>query len=366
MMNEDTKLRVLIMAGGTGGHVFPALAVADELKSRGVVIVWLGTRRGIEAEVVPRAGYDIAYISVTGLRGKGLLGWLLAPAKLLYALSQGVSVMRRIKPSAVLGMGGFVTGPGGLAAWLLRRPLLIHEQNAIAGLTNRMLTPLAKVAMEAFPNALGVSRAIHTGNPVRASIGLEQDEELNTETKQNGQTETGLQLLVVGGSLGATALNEVVPQALSLLDQEKRPNVWHQTGKRHIEMAQAHYEKHTISARVEPFIDDMAAAYKWADLVLCRAGALTVSELAIAGVASILVPYPYAVDDHQTANAKFLVDAGAAVLIQQSELTAETLAELLRDMDIKRVKEMGLLAKKMAMPKATKMVADRCMELARG
>jgi len=365
MANQDSKLRVLIMAGGTGGHVFPALAVADELKSRGVGIVWLGTRRGIEAEVVPRAGYDIAYISVTGLRGKGLLGWLLAPAKLLYALSQGVSVMRKIKPSAVLGMGGFVTGPGGLAAWLLRRPLLIHEQNAIAGLTNRLLTPLAKVVMEAFPKALGVSRAIHTGNPVRASIGVEQNEELSVETKQQGRVGAGLHMLVVGGSLGATALNEVVPQALSLLASEKRPSVWHQTGKRHIEMAQAHYKKQALSARVEPFIDDMAAAYEWADLVLCRAGALTVSELAIAGVASILVPYPYAVDDHQTANAKFLVDAGAAVLVQQSELTAETLAKLLQDMDSKKINEMGVLAKKMAMPNATNMVADQCMECAR-
>jgi len=328
--------------------------------------VWLGTRRGIEAEVVPRAGYDIAYISVTGLRGKGLLGWFLAPVKLLYALSQAVSVLRRIKPSAVLGMGGFVTGPGGLAAWLLRRPLLIHEQNSIAGLTNRLLTPLAKVVMEAFPNALGVSRAIHTGNPVRTNIGLEQNEELKSELMQQRQADTGLQLLVVGGSLGATALNEVVPQALSLLDPKKRPNVWHQTGKRHIETAQAHYEKQAIAARVEPFIDDMAAAYNWADLVLCRAGALTVSELAIAGVASILVPYPYAVDDHQTTNAKFLVDLGAAMLVQQSDLSAEKLANLLRGMDLDKVKEMGLSARKFAMPRATKLVAEQCLELARG
>lgn len=363
MGNVRENIRVLIMAGGTGGHVFPALAVADELKSRGVEIVWLGTRRGIEAEVIPRAGYDIAYISVTGLRGKGLLGWILAPAKLLYALSQGLSVMRRIRPSAVLGMGGFVTGPGGLAAWLLRRPLLIHEQNAIVGLTNRLLTPLAKVVMEAFPQALASKRALYVGNPVRSSIGLGNS---MSESKGQNQDGPGLHLLVVGGSLGATALNEVVPAALSLLDPEKRPKLWHQTGKRHIEMAQEHYKKSKISARVEPFIDDMAAAYQWADLVLCRAGALTVSELAIAGVASILVPYPYAVDDHQTANAKYLVDAGAAVLAPQSDLTAAYLADLLIEMDAEKVKKMGGLAKKIAMPNATNMVADQCMEYANG
>ncbi len=366
MTGVDNTIRVLIMAGGTGGHVFPALAVADELKSRGVEITWLGTKNGIEADVVPRAGYKIAYISVTGLRGKGFLGWLIAPVKLLYALSQCISVMRSIKPAAVLGMGGFVTGPGGLAAWLFRKPLLVHEQNAIAGLTNRLLTPLAKVVMEAFPKALATPRAIHVGNPVRANIGGAQNEELKTEKKQRDQAGICRQLLVVGGSLGATALNEVVPQALSLLESDMRPEIWHQTGKRHIDQAQAHYKKMTISARVEPFIDDMAAAYQWADLVLCRAGALTVSELAIAGVASILVPYPYAVDDHQTANAKYLVDAGAAVLIQQSKLTAEKLAELLRELDAEKVKDMGSLAKKIAMPKATKMVADQCMELASG
>lgn len=353
------SLTVMLMAGGTGGHVFPALAVADELRSRGIGVAWLGTRRGLEADVVPKAGIDISFINVAGLRGKGALGWLLAPFKLLYALNQGVAVMRRIKPAVVLGMGGFVTGPGGIAAWLTRTPLVIHEQNAIAGLTNKLLTPFASKVLEAFPNAIKTPKAVHTGNPVRADIG---DEESTAAEKTAAPNR--LKLLVVGGSLGAKALNDVVPCALAKLPINERPEVWHQTGKKNIDAAQRVYEQHAIEARVVPFIDDMGKAYAWADLVLCRAGALTIAELAIAGAPSILVPYPFAVDDHQTANAKYLVDHGAAEIVQQNDLTADKLLELLQRLDVTRLQSMAKAAKALALPDATKIVADLCLEAA--
>jgi len=346
------------MAGGTGGHVFPALAVADELRSRGVQVAWLGTRKGIEADVVPKAGIDIWYINVAGLRGKGAAGWLMAPFKLLLALWQGVSVLKTLKPSVVLGMGGFVTGPGGVAAWLLRRPLLIHEQNAIAGFTNKMLVPFATKVLEAFPGALPSAKTVHTGNPVRTAIGAEH------KKPAAGEKQT-IHLLVVGGSLGAKALNEVVPNALAQLSVEQRPRVWHQTGKKNIDETVQLYKSKNVEAKVEAFIDNMAAAYDWADLVLCRAGALTVAELAIAGVPSILVPYPYAVDDHQTSNAKYLVDNGAAVLVQQNELTVNRLLELLTELDLERLNKMAAAAGKLALPDATKKVADLCLEVAR-
>lgn len=359
MVNSDTKVKVLIMAGGTGGHVFPALAVADELRSRGAQVVWLGTRRGLEAEVVPKADIDIFYINVTGLRGKGMLGWVLAPAKLMYALWQGVSVMRRQKPLAVLGMGGFVTGPGGLAAWLTRRPLLIHEQNAISGLTNRLLVPFASAVMEAFPDSIARGKAVHTGNPVRKTI---------TALYDSGESERAihdpLHILVVGGSLGAKALNEVVPEALSAMPGDKRPLIWHQTGKKNIDEARANYEKFSVDAKVVPFINDMAEAYRWADLVICRAGAMTVAELAIAGVASILVPYPFAVDDHQTANARYLTDKDAAVMVQQKEFTVAVLRNMLKEMTSQRLQQMANAARSLALPNATRMVADKCMEAA--
>ena len=350
--------KVLLMAGGTGGHVFPALAVADELRSRGVQVAWLGTRKGIEADVVPKAGIDISYINVAGLRGKGALGWLLAPFKLLLALWQGLSVLKKLNPSVVLGMGGFVTGPGGIAAWLLRRPLVIHEQNAIAGFTNKMLVPFASKVLEAFPGALPSAKTIHTGNPVRTTIGGAHKEKLETAGDS-------IHLLVVGGSLGAKALNEVVPNALAQLSETERPTVWHQTGKKNIDETVQLYKSQSVEAKVEPFIDNMAAAYGWADLVLCRAGALTIAELAIAGVPSILVPYPFAVDDHQTSNAKYLVDNGAAVLVQQNDLTVGRLLELLKELNSARLTEMAAAAKKLALPDATKKVADLCLEVVR-
>ncbi|WP_455207557.1 undecaprenyldiphospho-muramoylpentapeptide beta-N-acetylglucosaminyltransferase [Kaarinaea lacus] len=358
-MSVTTATRILIMAGGTGGHVFPALAVADELRARGVSVFWLGTRRGLEADVIPKANIPISYINVAGLRGKGLLGWVLAPLKLLYALWQGLNVMWQLKPQAVLGMGGFVTGPGGVAAWLARKPLLVHEQNAISGMTNRMLVPFASIVMEAFPDSIAPGKAIHTGNPVRKNIA-----QLYQADDKARSINDPLHILVVGGSLGAKALNDVVPAALSKLAAAKRPIVWHQTGKKNIDEAQASYQQSGVDAKVVPFIDDMAEAYRWADLVICRAGAMTIAELAIAGVASILVPYPYAVDDHQTSNAKYLVDKEAAILVQQKDLTVDVLHKMLAELTSTRLLQMAKAARSLALPDATRRVADQCLEAA--
>jgi UDP-N-acetylglucosamine--N-acetylmuramyl-(pentapeptide) pyrophosphoryl-undecaprenol N-acetylglucosamine transferase len=366
--HADKPLRILVMAGGTGGHVFPALAVADELRARGVEVTWLGSRRGLEADVVPKAGFPIDYINVSGLRGKGVLSWIVAPVKLLMALVQGWTIMRRRHPSAVLGMGGFVTGPGGLAAWLTRCPLLIHEQNAHIGLTNRLLVPLAKRVMEAFPGSIkNKSNVLHTGNPLRSSF-TNQDF-VNKDFSNSGKDtnhDGPLRLLVVGGSLGAARLNEVVPAALATLPIETRPEVWHQSGKRNIESAQAAYKDTGIEARVVSFIPDMVEAYHWADLVLCRAGAMTVAELAAVGVASILVPYPFAVDDHQTANARYLTDNAAAVLLPQTQLTPERLGELIKEATPETLRKMAEAAHRLALMNATQDVADLCMEVAHG
>lgn len=359
-MNRQQPLRIVVMAGGTGGHVFPALAVADELRARGVEVSWLGTRHGLEAEIVPKAGYPIDYIQVAGLRGKGVLRLLAAPLKLLSALYQGLKIMRRRNPAAVLGMGGYVTGPGGLAAWLNRCPLLIHEQNARAGLTNRLLAPFAKRVMQAFPNTFTSNlRVLHTGNPLRNSFA-----ESGAEVRE---VNTPLRLLVVGGSLGAAYLNDVVPAALMGLVASERPEVWHQTGNANLEAAKDAYlqlDKNAV-VRLDPFIDDMAAAYAWADVVLCRAGAMTIAELAAAGVASILVPFPHAVDDHQTANARYLADQQAAVLIQQSELTKESLQQVLVSMTPSRLKSMGEAAHKLALLDATAEVVNQCLAVAK-
>lgn len=358
--DSNNPLRILVMAGGTGGHVFPALAVADELRSRGVEVTWLGSRRGLEAEVVPKAGYPIDYITVSGLRGKGVLSWIAAPVRLLMALAQGLSVMRRRNPSAVLGMGGFVSGPGGLAAWLTRHPLLIHEQNARAGLTNRLLAPLAKCVMEAFPGSLThVGNVLHTGNPLRKEFA-------KAPTLDARQHEGVMRLLVVGGSLGAARFNEVVPAALAGMSGVMRPEVWHQAGKRNIDAAIAAYRKADIEARIDPFIEDMAEAYCWADLVLCRAGAMTIAELSAIGVASILVPFPFAVDDHQTANARYLSDNNAAVLLPQSQFNAERLRELIKEATPDTLHKMAEAARRMALLDATQRVANQCMEVARG
>jgi UDP-N-acetylglucosamine--N-acetylmuramyl-(pentapeptide) pyrophosphoryl-undecaprenol N-acetylglucosamine transferase len=337
--------KILIMAGGTGGHVFPALSIANELLARGAQVEWLGTRQGIEARVIAASGIPLHFISISGLRGKGLLKKLLAPWQILVAVVQALRKIHSINPACVLGMGGFVTGPGGLAARLLGRPLLIHEQNAVAGLSNQLLFPLASTVMEAFPGSfarkqqlagsallrrcINPARTTVVGNPLRAAVLA-----LSAPEARFAAHEGRLRLLVVGGSLGAAAINQVLPQALQLLAVDERPLVWHQCGERHYADACAAWKTAGFETgselRFSPFIDDMAAAYAWADLVLCRAGASTISELAAIGLPAILVPYPHAVDDHQSANAQVLVQAGAAELVQQRDFTADRLAGLLR------------------------------------
>lgn len=348
---------ILIMAGGTGGHVFPAMAVADELRAKGVPVIWLGTKAGIEARLVPQAGYPIEWLNISGWRGKGILSLLLAPAKLIMACVQAGRIILRKKPCAVLGMGGFASGPGGLMAWLMRKPLLIHEQNAIAGLTNRLLSRLASEVLEAFPKALG-KKAHYVGNPVRKNIIA-----LASPEKRLAHREGALRLLVVGGSLGAVRLNELVPEALSKIEFAARPEVRHQTGLKNHQAAHALYKKFNVDGRVDDFIDDMAEAYEWADVVICRAGAMTVFELAAAGVASILVPYPYAVDDHQTANADYLVSVDAAIVRQQKDIDAQwlhaTIVELMQQRN--KILNMAKAARSQAKPNAASEVAERCM-----
>jgi len=357
--------RILIMAGGTGGHVFPALAVARELTARGCEIRWLGTRSGMEADLVARAGFPLEFISIAGLRGKGLLGWIAAPGRLLRALWQALRIQRRFRPHAVVGFGGFVTGPGGVAARVLGIPLLIHEQNAIAGLTNRLLARVAERVMEAFPRTF--RRATHTGNPVRPEIAA-----LPEPGTRYAEHAGPIRVFVVGGSLGAMALNQTVPQALAQIDAAQRPVVRHQTGQKNLEAAREQYRKANVAAELLPFVDDMAAAYAWADLVLCRAGALTVSELAAAGVPAVMVPFPHAVDDHQTHNAHFLVTGQAGMLVAQENLTPANLAELLREFCTepsegrRRLLAMAEAARRLARPEATRQVADLCLAAAMG
>ena len=362
MSAAANKRPVLIMAGGTGGHVFPALAVAAELSARGIAVSWLGTQRGLESRVVPAAGYPLETMRVSGLRGKGVLRLLLAPFMLMVALSQALIIQLRLRPLAVLGMGGFASGPGGVTAWLLRRPLLIHEQNSVAGMTNRWLAPLARKVMEAFPGSLPARRsALHTGNPVRAEI-----TRLPSPTERFAARSGALRVLVIGGSLGAHALNEAVPAAVRQLSADLPLLLHHQTGSADQASVQAAYAALGREARVDAFVDDMASAYSWADVVICRSGALTVAELAVVGVASVLVPFPYATDDHQTGNARFLTDAGAAILMPQASISAEKLAGLLEDFSQQRdmLLEMACRAHQLAMPDAARRVAEQCLHAA--
>ena len=346
------------MAGGTGGHVFPALAVAQELRTRGVSVSWLGTRRGIEAELVPANQFPINYIDVEGLRGKGVVKLLKAPILLVRALWQAFGLIRKERPDAVLGLGGFASGPGGLAARLLGLPLVIHEQNAVAGTTNKLLAKIASRVLEAFPGAL--PRGEWTGNPVRNDI-----VRLAGPEQRIAQGDRALRLLVLGGSLGALAINKQVPEALSLLPDNQQLEVRHQCGKAHVAVTEEAYQTAEVKAQVTPFIDDMAEAYGWADMVICRAGALTVSELAAAGVGSLLIPYPHAIDDHQTRNGEWLVKQGAAELIQQENLTAEKLATLLQQWmgDKEKLRAMALSARRLAKPAVAEAIADICMEV---
>ncbi len=359
----SVQIRIIIMAGGTGGHIFPALAIARTLREQGVAVIWLGTKSGMEAHVVTEAGFPIQYVTVSGLRGKGMFGWALAPFKISYAVMQVLGIYFSVKPDVVVGFGGFVTGPGGFAAWLMRKPLVVHEQNAIPGLTNRILSHMAKTVLEAFQGSFPqTTRAIHTGNPVRDDIAALTEPATRIEQHQGP-----LRILLIGGSLGAQALNEFLPKALSMLSEKDRPMVWHQTGANKFEETKALYESLQVDAKLTPFVGDMAEAYGWADMVICRAGALTLAELCAAGLGSILVPFPYAVDDHQTYNAHQLVKAGAAMLIPQSELTAERLSVVLRDMVEKgreRIIKMAQAARQLSMPNASKQVAELCLEAA--
>jgi len=348
----------MIIAGGTGGHIFPGLAVADHLRDSGWRVVWMGARTGMEARLVPARGYDMAWVSFSGLRGKGPLAMLLLPLRLLIAFWQSARAIFAQRPDVVLGMGGYLSFPGGMMAALLGRPLVIHEQNSIAGLANKVLAGVADRVLCAFPGALG--KAVVTGNPVRAQITAIAP----PQARYAGRSGP-LKLLVVGGSLGAQALNEIVPRAIALLPREQRPLVTHQSGAQHLEALRRGYADAGVEASVSAFIDDMAAAYAEADLVICRAGATTVFEVAAAGVASVLVPFPHAVDDHQTANARFLADAGAAILLPQTELSAHGLAKLLGELDRRRLLEMARRARSLGKSDATASVAKHCEEVAR-
>lgn len=355
--------RILIMAGGTGGHVFPALSVAGVMEKRGADVFWMGTAAGIEARLVPEAGYPLTTISVQGLRGNGLLGWVLAPFRLIKATIEAIKAIRLIQPDVVLGLGGFASGPGGVAAWILRKPLVIHEQNAIPGLTNRLLSRIAKQSLEGFQNSFdSAALAQWVGNPVRDSIATLPKPPQRIAKKQ------GIRLLVLGGSLGARTLNTIVPRALALLNKQDRPQIIHQCGQAHIKSCQSAYDDAEIKAQVVPFIKDMAAAYGWADLVVCRAGALTIAEITAVGVGSILVPYPHAVDDHQSYNAAALVKSGAAVLINECELSPEVLSQQLQRLtsDRKQLLVMAITARGQAKTEAAQTISDICQEVCHG
>ncbi|QXP91657.1 undecaprenyldiphospho-muramoylpentapeptide beta-N-acetylglucosaminyltransferase [Methylococcus capsulatus] len=347
--------RIVILAGGTGGHVFPALAVAGKLRRAGAEVFWMGTRTGLEARVVPAAGYPIDWLSVSGIRGKGLASKAKAAAMLGLACLQTLRILRRRKPDAVLGMGGFVAGPGGLMARVLGIPLIIHEQNRIPGTTNRWLSRIANRVLEAFPGAFQASAgAICTGNPLRQGIETFRDHHTARE---------GRRVLVLGGSLGAQALNRIVPRALARLGGEP-VEIRHQTGQAMFQETQDLYQQLALTAKVDPFIEDMEEAYGWADLAICRAGAMTVSELAAAGLPAILVPFPYAIDDHQTANADYLAEAGAAVLMPQSSLDEVSLAVEIRALldQRDRLEAMSAAARNLARYDAAESVAKVCLE----
>ena len=348
---------IMIMAGGTGGHIFPALAVADELKSRGWRVFWLGSKSGMEARIVPDYGYEIEWLRFGGLRGKGLVRAALLPLNLLIAFWQSARVIFRRRPDVVLGMGGYVSFPGGMMAALFLRPLVVHEQNAVAGLANRVLAMVSDRILEAFPGAL--ARAQCTGNPVRKSI-TQVEEPARRFAGRSGP----LKLLVIGGSLGAKALNETVPAALALMQGPSRPEVMHQSGRQHLETLKSLYRDAGVDANAVAFIDDMAQALAKADLVVCRAGATTVAELAVAGVASLLVPFPYAVDDHQTRNARYLSDNDAAILIQQTDLTPRRLADVITAVSRERLLEMASSARRLGKAGAAADVADHCVAVA--
>ncbi|NOT14923.1 MAG: undecaprenyldiphospho-muramoylpentapeptide beta-N-acetylglucosaminyltransferase [Methylotenera sp.] len=350
---------LMVMAGGTGGHVYPAMAVADALQAQGWHIVWLCTEGGMENRLIEGKGYHKAMITMQGVRGKGFLGWLLLPVKLIKAFSQSVSAIRQHQPNVVLGMGGFAAFPGGLMAKLLGIPLVIHEQNSVAGLTNKVLAKLATRILAAFPTAFGDDAQL-LGNPVRNDITVQ------AQPEQRFAGRTGvLRLLVVGGSLGAQALNEVIPKAIAQLPEMQRPQVIHQSGVKHIETLKKNYALADVVVEARAYIENMAEMYAWADFVICRAGALTVAEVSAIGLGALMVPFPAAVDDHQTTNASYLAESGAAILVQQKALSVEALADILRGLTREQCLEMAIAAKKLGKPNATADVAAVCIEVAK-
>jgi UDP-N-acetylglucosamine--N-acetylmuramyl-(pentapeptide) pyrophosphoryl-undecaprenol N-acetylglucosamine transferase len=357
---------VLMTAGGTGGHVYPALAVASELLARGMRVEWVGTARGLEHRVVPEAGITLHCLPVKGVRGKSMVDKLAALWFLALASVQALWLLYRLAPSCVVGMGGYVAGPAGVAAWVLRKPLLIHEQNAVAGTTNRMLAPLAARIVAAFPGAFKeqIENTV-LGNPVRRQLVDAGNGRIYDYAGQRP-----LRLLVLGGSLGAQAINEILPSTVrGILSGGGQLEVWHQTGDAHVSGVRRSYgELLQPGMRVDPYIEDMAAAYAWADLVLCRAGALTVSELAIMGCPSILVPLPHAIDDHQTANARSLSDRGAAMLLRQADMTVEAVTASLQGYmgHPQILAGMAAAAVAAATPEAAAQVSDCCEELIHG
>jgi len=347
------------MAGGTGGHVFPALAVADYMKVSGWRVVWLGTKGGMEEILVPQKGYDIEIMDFSGLRGKNLMVWFLLPLRLLLAFWQSAKVLFQIRPDVVLGMGGYPAFPGGIMASLLNKPLLIHEQNSVPGLANKILAKFADKILLGFPNAIrNEKKIIFSGNPVRKEIS-----QLDIPDKRYAERSGKLKLLIIGGSLGAQVLNTIVPKMLRLIPNHMRPLVTHQAGRKHLETLKKNYAEAGVEGELLVFIENIAVQYADCDLVICRAGALTIAELTVVGIASILVPFPYAVDDHQTSNAKFLSDKDAAVLLPQNELTPQGLAQLLMEFTREKLLGMAMKARELARPDATRLVAEACMEM---
>ncbi len=353
------------MAAGTGGHVFPALAIAEQLKKNAVNVEWLGTPQGMENSLLATTDIPLHRISVKGLRGAGIVRWLSAPFMLLIAFYQSFKVIRRVKPDCVLGMGGFVCGPAGIAAKILGRPLLIHEQNAVPGLTNKWLSRISSKVFEAFPNTFDENiGAIFTGNPLRAEI-LDM-----SRSNIKGGLDSDFKLLVIGGSQGSLAINNVIPEIAANWVVTSTLKIRHQTGSVNLQDTVQHYEKLGLEVGdnivVEPFIDDMAAAYAWADLVICRSGASTVSELAAVGLPSILIPYPYHKDQQQLLNAQWLAESGAASIIPQNEFSAKTVLQVLLNLDEDREKlrELGARAKSIAIPDADEIISRYCQEAA--
>jgi UDP-N-acetylglucosamine--N-acetylmuramyl-(pentapeptide) pyrophosphoryl-undecaprenol N-acetylglucosamine transferase len=352
-----TKPSILVMAGGTGGHIFPGLAVAQYLRICGWNVSWLGNQSGMEYRLVKSCDFPFEAVEFGGLRGKGLKAKLMLPINLARACFQSWKIMRRLKPSVVLGMGGYITFPGGLVTKLLKRPLVLHESNSVAGSANRALAKIAMRTLTGFPNTM--EKAEWVGNPIR-----EEFDRMQKPNERYEQRQGSLSILVVGGSLGAAALNENIPAALALIPKEARPRVIHQAGDKHLVDLQRRYAELGVEADIRAFIDDMPAVYAQADLVICRSGAMTVSELAACGVASCLIPFPYAIDDHQTANAQFLSNAGAAVLLPQQQLNPQDLALMIQNWNREDLKEMAMRAHALAKPHATQRVAEVCADCA--